>query len=80
MGAMLNNESIVNTIEKSIPSFVGLVPTKRIIIAKYAEPEDFVSASIYAEENKFLFIFKNSNIVAQGEFSVDCPRTTNQIS
>lgn len=63
MGAMLNNESIVNTIEKSIPSFVGLVPTKRIIIAKYAEPEDFVSASIYAEENKFLFIFKNSNIV-----------------
>lgn len=50
MGAMLNNESIVNTIEKSIPSFAGLVPTKRIIIAKYAEPEDFVSASIYAEE------------------------------
>ena len=33
---MVNNESIVNTIEKSIPSLVGLVPTKRIIIAKYA--------------------------------------------
>lgn len=60
---MVNNESIVNTIEKSIPSLVGLVPTKRIIIAKYAEPEDFVSASIYAEKNKVLFILKNSNIV-----------------
>lgn len=60
---MVNNESIVNTIEKSIPSLVGLVPTKRIIIAKYAEPKDFVSASIYIEENKVLFIFKESNII-----------------
>ena len=60
---MVNNESIVNTIEKSIPSLVCLVPTKRIIIAKDAEPKDFVSASIYTEENKILFIFKESNII-----------------
>lgn len=60
---MVNNESIVNIIEESIPSLVGLVPTKRIIIVKYAEPKDFVSASIYTEENNILFVFKNSNII-----------------
>lgn len=57
MGAMLNNESIVNTIEKSIPSFVGLVPTKELLLLNMQNQKiSFLLLFMPRRINSFLYL------------------------
>ena len=60
---MISNTEITKLIENSISIFEKTNPTKRILLTEYADKTDFISASIYADLNKILLIFKNENLV-----------------